>query len=82
MTSTYVVEARAPRAIRAAEAGSVLAHLMGLSDPIPATKMWYLARKNVVKTIKCGRLRYFRTTDLEQFVIDGGRGFDDRRTDS
>ena len=59
-----------PRALRAKEAGEYLARLVGLPKPIPATTMWRFARLRRIKTIRCGRLHYFRTTELEQFVSD------------
>lgn len=62
------------RALRAAEAGLYLAKLVGLAAPIPATKMWRLGRSNLIRTVRLGRLCYFRTSDLEQFVADGGCG--------
>lgn len=68
-----------PRAMRAEEAGKLLAELIGLDEPIPAATMWRYARQNLIKTIQLGRLRYFRTTDLREFVTTGGSGFDRRR---
>lgn len=74
-----MTETLPPRAVRAAEAGELLATLLGLNDPIPPARMWYLARLNLVRTVRVGRLRYFRTPDLEQFVLEGGRGVNGER---
>lgn len=72
MRQSVVPGDNAPRAMRAREAGEFLATLVGLDNPIPAETMWRYARQGIVKTIRLGRLCYFRTTDLEQFVANGG----------
>ena len=79
MQNTSVVDVGVQRALCAKEAGEVLAALIGLDAPIPAATMWRYGRNGIVKTIRLGRLRRFRTTDLEQFVADGGRGFGSTR---
>jgi hypothetical protein len=66
----------APRALRAEEAGRVLAGLVGMDTPISPAKMWRYARQGLVPTVRLGRLRYFRTIDLEKFVANGGCGFE------
>jgi hypothetical protein len=67
-----------PRAMRAEEAGRVLATLLGLPAPIPPAKMWRLARHGLIKTVCVGRLRFFQSTTLQRFVAEGGKGFERR----
>ena len=79
VTTSEACSTTAPRALRADEAGKFLADLIGRERPFPATTMWRLARQRIIKTIHVGRLYYYRTVDLEQFVADGGCGFENRR---
>ena len=60
------------RGLRAEEAGSYLAAALGLSEPIPKETMWRLARTSVVPTVRLGRLVYFLTDALDDFVRSGG----------
>lgn len=70
MPERVIGEESVPRALRAREAGEYLARLVGLPKPIPPTTMWRFARLRRIKTIRCGRLHYFRTTELEHFVAE------------
>jgi hypothetical protein len=59
-------------ALRAAEAGAYLAHLMTLPAPVPARKMWSLARLEAIPFIRLNRGLWFRPSDLRAFVAAGG----------
>jgi hypothetical protein len=81
MTTIHATSGALGRALRAKEAGSYLAHLIGRDCPFPATTMWRFARQNLVKTIRIGRLYYFRELDLREFVECGGCGIESHRRD-
>ena len=78
MTVNQPRQGTANRAMRAREAGLYLAALIGEERAFPATTMWRLARNNLVKTVRLGRLVYFRTVDLEACVAAGGIGLNRR----
>jgi hypothetical protein len=63
---------QAEGAVRAKEAGRVLATLIGVSEPFTAPAMWRLARLGIVPHVRVGRQLYFRIDDLRTFVANGG----------
>ena len=60
------------RALTAAAAGAYLAALIGLDAPIPARKMWALARSGAIHVIRINRTVMYQTTTLQAFAASGG----------
>ncbi len=67
------------RAMVAAEAGVFLAQRIGLAEPIPAQRMWRLARVGLIPCIRLGRRRLFQSTVLENIAANGGVTFHSSR---
>ena len=60
------------RAMNAAEAGVLLARLIGLQQPIPAQRMWRLTRIGLIPSVRLGRRVLFQSTVLERIASSGG----------
>ncbi len=63
------------RAMNAAEAGVLLAQLIGLKQPIPAQRMWRLTRVGLIPSVRLGRRVLFQSTALERIASSGGVTF-------
>ena len=67
-----MLSAPSNQALNAAQAGELLAELLGLPDPIDRTRVWRLARLRYIPAIRLGKRLLFRSIDLEAFVARGG----------
>jgi len=56
------------KALNATDAGAFLASCIGLSEAIPARRMWALARNGSIRTVRLGRRVFFQTTVLLEFA--------------
>ena len=63
------------RSLKAKEAGSLLASLLGLSSPISAQSMWRLARLKKIPHKRIARQILFRTDWLERYAEEDDAGF-------
>jgi hypothetical protein len=66
------------RAVRAKEAGVVLAQMIGIPEPIKAARVFQLVRLGVLPAIHVGRRVWVQVSALRQFVAKGGCAYAER----
>lgn len=62
------------RALKAKDAGVLLAELLGLSEPVSEQSMWKLARHKEIPHKRLAGQVFFRTDWLERFVSEDDSG--------